>query len=322
MLKCPAPQATMHAMGRDHSMFLNSSTLASLRFFAAAARTSSFKQAALELHVTQGAVSQHIKQLEDALGVRLFHRLVRQVALTEEGRRFAAIVARALEELERGAQELTANLPAVDVRLRAGPSLALRWLIPRLGDFYVRHAGVRVFVEAAHGAFDPARREFDLAIESFQGKPPGMSGEPLMDDHLVPVCSPEYLKEHSFLRRPKDLARCTLLHDAQPWIGAARDAEWRYWLDAVGTADVTSDQGQFFSLANMAIEAALRHQGVAMGRTRLIPELLRAGQLIAPLKHRIKGPRSYWLLYHKALTTRPGVQALIRWLHEQAQSSD
>jgi len=302
-------------------MFLNSSTLASLRFFAAAARTSSFKKAALELHLTQGAVSQQIKYLEESLGVQLFYRLVRQVTLTEEGKRFAIIVARALEDLERGAQELVATRSAVDIRLRAGPSLALRWLIPRLGDFYSRHSGVRIFVDAAHGMFDPARREFDLAIESFVGKPTGMQGELLMDEYLVPLCSPDYLRQQSFLKRPRDLARCTLLHDGQPWVGAAQDAEWRYWLDAVGATDVDSRQGQFFSLANMSIEAALRHQGVAMGRTALIPELLQTEQLVTPLKRWVKSPKSYWLLYHKELATQPGMQAVIRWLHEQAEGS-
>src|SRR5690349_10563923 len=120
-------------------MFLNSSTLASLRFFEAAARLLSFKQAALELHVTQGAVSQQIKQLEDALGCKLFYRLTRQIALTEEGQRFAVIVARALDDIERGARSITAARATIAIRMRAAPSFALRWLVPRLGDFYAQH---------------------------------------------------------------------------------------------------------------------------------------------------------------------------------------
>ncbi|MET4754632.1 LysR family transcriptional regulator [Bradyrhizobium sp. RT11b] len=103
-------------------MFLNSSTLASLRFFAAVASSLSFKQAAIELHVTQGAVSQQIKNLEEALGVKLFYRLVRQITLTEEGQRFAVIVERALEDIERAAQNLAPSNSRADVRLRAGPS--------------------------------------------------------------------------------------------------------------------------------------------------------------------------------------------------------
>jgi LysR family glycine cleavage system transcriptional activator len=299
-------------------MFLNSSILASLRYFAVAARVASFKQAAIELHVTQGAVSQQIKHLEEALGVKLFCRLVRQITLTEEGKRFAIVVERALDDIERGAQVIAKSHAPFDIRLRAGPSFSLRWLVPRLGDFYARHNGIRLFVNAAYGVFDPARLEFDLAIELVKGKLAGMHSEVLMDEYLVPVCSPEYLKKHGFLRRPKDLERCTLLHDAQPWVGAAEDAEWQHWLNEVGAVGVDSKQGQFFSLANMSIEAALRHQGIAMGRASLIKELLDVGHLVTPLTHKIKSPTRYCLVRHEELATRPGMQIVIQWLHEQA----
>ena len=300
-------------------MFLNSSRLGSLRFFVAAARASSFKQAALDLHVTQGAVSQQIKHLEDSLGVKLFYRLVRQITLTVEGRRFAIICERALEDVERGAQEITAAQTVIDIRVRAGPSFSLRWLVPRLGDFYARHTGIRLFVNAAYGVFDPARREFDLAIERSKVRSPMLHSEPFMDEYLVPVCTPEYLKRHDFLRRPADLGRCTLLHDGHPWVGASEDAEWRYWLDGVGTRGVDASKGQFFSLSNMSIEAALTHQGVAMGRSSLIKELLVTGQLVTPFKRQIKSPIRYFLVYHKTLAMRSGMQTVIRWLHEQAK---
>lgn len=298
-------------------MFLNSSTLASLRFFEAAARLLSFKQAAAELHVTQGAVSQQIKHLEEALGCKLFYRLPRQIELTEAGRRFAAVVERALAEIERGAEAIAAARSTIEIRLRVGPSFALRWLVPRLGEFYVRHPNIKLFINAAYGYFDPARREFDLAIEMIKGKPPALHSEVFMEEYLVPVCSPGYLAKHGFLKRPKDLVRCTLLHDAHAAVGAREDAEWRYWLDEIGAADVDSAQGQFFSLAYMSIEAALNHQGVAMGRMSLVKELLEAGQLVTPFKQRVKSPLRYCLLYPKELANHPGMQSVIRWLHEQ-----
>jgi LysR family transcriptional regulator, glycine cleavage system transcriptional activator len=302
-------------------MFLNSHTLATLRFFVAAARVSSFKQAAIDLHVTQGAVSQQIKHLEQALGVRLFDRLVRQVSLTEDGQRFAVIVERALDDIERAANAIAAAQSTVEIRLRAGPSFSLRWLVPRLGDFYTRHSGIRLFVNAAYGAFDPARREFDLAIEQTREKLPSLQCEPLMDEILMPVCSPEFLKRHGFLKKPKDLERCTLLHDGHPWVGATQDAEWRHWLDEVGASHVDSRQGQFFSLANMSFEAALTHQGVAMGRASLIADLLEARRLVTPFPQKVKGPAGYYLVYHKGVAAQSGVQTVIQWLREQAESS-
>ncbi|MET4754631.1 LysR substrate-binding domain-containing protein [Bradyrhizobium sp. RT11b] len=122
-----------------------------------------------------------------------------------------------------------------------------------------------MFINAAHGEFDSKRREFDLAIEMTRGKFPGLHSEAFMDEYLTPVCSPEYLRRHDCLKRIQDLARCTLLHDGHPWTGAVQDAEWRHWLDHVGAKNVDSNHGQFFSLSSMSLEAALNHQGVALG---------------------------------------------------------
>lgn len=299
-------------------MFLNSSTLASLRFFQVAARFLSFKRAALELHVTQGAVSQHIKQLEEALGCKLFYRLPRQITLTEEGRQFAAVVERALEQIEQEAKALTLARSAIGIRLRAGPSFALRWLVPRLGDFYAKHPHIKLFIVAAYGYFDPAHRDFDLAVEMIDGKLPTLQCDTLMEEYLVPVCSPQYLADHGPLKKPKDLANCTLLHDAHAGIPPGEDGEWRHWLREVGASSVDSTSGQFFSLANMSIEAALTHQGVALGRLSLIRDLLDAGQLVLPFKQHVLSPTRYCLVYPKELAGQVGMKAVIDWLREQA----
>ena len=111
------------------------------------------------------------------------------------------------------------------------------------------------------------------------------------------------------------------MHDAHAWVGDREDAEWRHWLREVGAAQVDSQQGQFFNLANMSIEAALTHQGVAMGRLTWVKELLESGQLVAPFKQQIKSPLQYCLVYPKELANRPGIQSVIRWLHEEAQGS-
>lgn len=301
-------------------MFLNSATLASLRFFEAAARLASFKRAAIELHVTQGAVSQQIKHLEEALGCKLFYRLPRQIKLTEDGQRFATVVKRALEDLEREASLLAAARLGAGIRLRAGPSFALRWLVPRLGDFYARHPDVKLFVTAAYGYFDPAQREFDIAIEMIRGKLPGLHSEVFMKEYLLPVCTSMYLAKHP-LKKPSDLARCTLLHDAHAWVGASEDAEWRYWLEETGARQVDSRQGQFFTLANLSLEAALAHQGVALGRVSLIRELLDAGQLVAPFRQSIQSPVQYHIVFPRELAGRPGMSAVIGWLREQAAAA-
>lgn len=299
---------------------LNSAALASLRFFEATARLSSFGRAAAELSVTQGAVSHQIKYLEDFLGSKLFYRLPKQIRLTEEGEKFAAVVARALKELEEGVEAVTAlTRPTIDIRLRVGPSFALRWLVPRLGRLHARHPNIKLHVIGVYGYFDPVHRDFDVALEFLQSSVPALHAEVLMEEYLTPVCSPEYLRRHGPLRGPADLGHCTLLHDGDAWEAASEDAEWRYWLDEIGAREIDSHQGQFFTLANMAIEAALSHQGIAMGRLSLVEELLASGKLVAPFPQRIKCPTCYYLVYPKELAGRPGVKAVTEWLREEAE---
>jgi len=142
-----------------------------------------------------------------------------------------------------------------------------------------------------------------------------------MDEYLAPVCSPEYLARNEFLKTAADLARCTLLHDGDAWEeDASEDAEWRFWLRALGALDVDSSDGQFFTMANMAIEAALTHQGIAMGRLSLVEDLLAANRLVTPFPQRIKSPTNYRLVYPSELAGRPGVTEVANWLRDEARS--
>lgn len=301
-------------------MRLNSNALASLRFFESAARLSSFTRAGEELGVTGGAVSHQIKYLEDLLGCKLFYRLSGLVKLTEEGQKLAATAERALRELDQKAAEVVASKrSAIDIRLRAGPSFVLRWLIPRLSSLRAREPQITLRVIGAYGHVDPSRREFDLAVEFRQDDlPAALHSEPLMEEYLFPVCSPQYLAEHEFLKTPSELNRCTLLHDGDAWEFASEDAEWRHWLQGVGEREVASDRGQFFTLSNMAIEAALTHQGVALGRASLVKDLLDSRRLVAPFRECVKSPCRYSLAYPREIADRPCMRAVMEWLREEA----
>lgn len=299
---------------------LNSAALAALRFFDCAARHESFTRAAMELCITQGAVSQHIKCLEERLGCKLFFRLPGQIKLTEDGKKFAEVVARVLRELEEAAEILVApRRSRTNVRLRTGPSFALRWLVPRLGRLHAEHPNIKLHVIGDYGYFDPVHRDFDLAVEFVQAPLQGLHTEFLMDEYLAPVCSPQYLAENEFLKTPADLARCTLLHDGDAWEAASEDAEWRYWLNAVDAVEVDSNEGQFFTLANMAIEGALSHQGIAMGRMSLVEDLLASNRLVTPFTQRVKSPTNYRLVYPSELAGRPGVTEVANWLRGEAR---
>src|SRR6185437_6204975 len=124
---------------------LNSAALTALRFFDAAARLKSFTRAAAELCITQGAVSQNVKCLEDRLGCKLFFRLPGQIKLTADGKKLAEVVSRVLRELEEAAEAVVSpRRSRIDVRLRSGPSFALRWLVPRLGRLHARHPNIKL----------------------------------------------------------------------------------------------------------------------------------------------------------------------------------
>src|SRR6185437_12297674 len=141
-------------MNVSRRMRLNSKDLAALRYFEAAARLQSFVRAAEELSITQGAVSQQIKHLEGSLGCKLFCRLPGRIRLTDEGKRFAEVVARGLKGIdEEAARIANPGRAALKVRLRAGPSFAQRWLAPRLGTLQTRHPDITLHVIADYGYF-------------------------------------------------------------------------------------------------------------------------------------------------------------------------
>lgn len=297
---------------------LNSATLSALRFFEATARLGSFTRAAEELCVTQSAVSQHVKAVEDRLGRKLFFRLAGKIALTDDGKKFGEVVTRALRELEEAADILVAPRSSkIEVRLRTGPSFALGWIIQRLPRLHARYPKIKLQLLREYGYIEPSRRDFDLAVEMALTAPPRMHVELLMEEYLTPVCTREYLAQHPLLISPADLLRCVLLHDGYAWPSASEDAEWRVWLNAVGASGVDSSEGHFFPLASMAIEAALSHQGIAMGRLSLVEPLLASRELVAPFSQRIKSPASYHLMYPIELANRTGISEVADWLREE-----
>lgn len=302
---------------------LNSAALSTLRFFEVAARLQSVSRAAAEFRVTQGAVSQHIKALEDRLGCKLFFRLPGQIKLTDDGRRFAEVTTRALQELEASAEMLvTPGKSITTVRLRADRSFALRWLIPRLGRLHTRHPNIKLQLKDTQHCPDPARRDFDLAIGLGQTPPSGLHAELLLEEYLTPVCSPQYLSCHPFLRAPANLARCTLLHDERASRSVTEDTEWHYWLKHAGAPLMCSARSQFFTSTDMVIEAALAHQGVALGHLSLLEAPLSARTLVAPIPQRIVSSTRYYLAYRRDLPDCPALQHLVNWLHDEVATTN
>ncbi|WP_269715279.1 LysR family transcriptional regulator [Caulobacter sp. NIBR2454] len=227
--------------------------LQQLHAFDAAARHLSFTRAAAELAITQGAISQRIKALEQSLGVRLFDRLTRALALTPEGEILARSVREGFSRIDQGLEAVSADTGEGRIlRLGVSASFASRWLAPRLADFNARHPDIEVHVTAEDRLSDLRAENIDLSVRFGLGDYMGLDVSPLMDDAVFPVCSPALATR---LKRLEDLRGLVLLHDGV----AERDGSgvhWRIWSEAMGV-DLDCAPGPRFS---QAFEVWLRHQ--------------------------------------------------------------
>jgi len=299
---------------------LNSSVMSWLRCFEAAARAGSFTQAAAELCLTQGAISQQVRELEERLGVALFRRLPRQVVLTQEGEHLRIAVSSALDQLELALSQVQDRGAEGPVALSCYSSFALLWLMPRIGAFYREHPQIDLQVSAEFHVLEMAtvlREGIDAAIRYDLGEYKDLDCTLLLDEYLLPVASPEFVSTHPQLGRPEDLDGSMLLHDASAWPGASADAEWRHWLQETGIDSVALAQGRRFNMAQLAVEAALAGQGVAMGRLALILEHLQEGRLVPLFPEAVRSPASYMMIH----VTQPQrrVHVLARWLAQQCE---
>lgn len=307
-------------------------SLSALRAFEAAGRHGSFSRAAGELNVTQSAVSRHIRALEDDLGQPLFHRIGRAVALTPEGERYLAVMRESFDRMEQATQRLRGRHDAHVLTVDVLPTLATRWLIPRLPHFAEAHHAIEVRMITSIRPVDFAREDIDVAIRV--GLPPDRHADPdapridlvmtegwhdlradfLFRDILVPVCSRAIIERGPPLAHPADLAGHTLLHTA------TRRHAWPDWLRAAGCPDLTPRgeiaYGHFF----MTLQAASEGRGIAIIPEILVAGDLAAGNLVMPLARRVESAGSYHLLYRTRQADLPKVQLFRNWLLAEARA--
>lgn len=299
---------------------LNSSVMSWLRCFEAAATAGSFTQAASDLCLTQSAISQQVRELENRLVVALFRRLPRRLVLTEEGEQLRVSVSSALDELELALSRLQDRGTEGPVALSCYSSFALLWLMPRIGAFYREHPQIDLRVSAEFHVLEMAtvlRESIDAAIRYDLGEYKDLDSTLLLDEYLVPVASPEFLRAHPNLRSPADLDGSMLLHDTLAWPNSASDAEWHHWLDAVAARPIPLGQGRRFNMAQLAIEAALAGQGIAMGRLALVLEHLQEGRLVPVFGPAVRSPAAYRLVH--IAQPQPRVLVLANWLRQTCE---
>lgn len=293
---------------------LKNNTMAQLHTFMLVANYPSFSRAAKELHLTTGAISQQLLQLETQLGFSLFVRHARGVQLSEAGASLLAVVQRSFQEINQCVGHLRHTLSRQEVRLKLTPSLAFKWLVPRLDDFYRQYPEIQIQLFAEGALVDSDRHDFDLAIDYGALPYTKPNAELLMEESLIPVMSPSYWQAHKALLQKDDdvWQQLVLLHDAMPWAKASKDHEWQYWAHQMGIS-ITALQGHFFNRTDMAMSAAEAGVGIAMARCALLSNELATGRLIAPFEP-IPAQAGYFLITH---TQNDATHIVSSWLKQQ-----
>lgn len=286
-------------------------SLNAIRAFEAAARRRSFTSAAIELNVTQGAVSHQVKLLEGQLGRKLFRRGGRELALTPAGALALEAAGGALDRLAQAFAEIRRGGAGKRLTVSVSPNYAAKWLVHRIGRFSARHPEIDLRIAPGLHHVDFASEDVDIAVRHGDGNWPGLHVACLMREELFPVCSPALATGKPPLRRPADLARHTLIHN-QDRTG------WKTWLDAAGVHGVNLARGPVYLEAALAIDAAIGGQGVALARTALAAHDLRHARLLRPFGPALEAPYSYWIVCPKAAANRPLVRTFRDWLLEEA----
>jgi len=276
--------------------------LNALRTFEAGARHLSFTKAAGELHVTQAAVSHQVKLLEEDLGVSLFRRMTRKLALTEEGRALMRVAGEALDAIAGEAARLREAPGGRTLSLSLIPTFGVKWLAQRLGRFWAQHPEIELRLHHSIHRADFARDDVDAAVRWGGGAWPGVEAVYLMRAGLVPVCSPALLEGAYPLCAPADLRHHTLLHHDD-------FVEWTQWLALAGAHDVEARRGPVIDDPSILHQAAIDGQGVALESENLIRADLEAGCLVKPFDIDLDRDNAYYLVAPPRAFERPNVQA-------------
>jgi LysR family glycine cleavage system transcriptional activator len=289
--------------------------LNSLRSFEASGRLLSFTLAAQELNVTQAAVSHQIKLIEDFLGVSLFYRLPRKLALTDQGKALLPEVIDAFDILASAIGTVSKDAASSLLSVRLAPSFAAKWLSPKLKYFWLQYPEIDLCLFHAHSAVDFDRENIDIAVTYGKGDWPGVVSEKLLSLDFSPVCVPSFLENDKPLSDMNNLKYYTLLHDANYEC-------WGEWLKLAAVKDTPSNKGTIIDDTNVLIQAAVDGQGVALGSTTFVQDHLEAGRLIKPFDITLENDFAYYIVYPKSHLNNPAVCAFRNWLLELLEESE
>jgi len=294
--------------------------MAALRSLEAAARHLSYTRAAEELFVTQSAISHQIKHIEELWEIKLFQRKGRNLVLTEAGhvlvpiiRDFVRRLTRTLEEIK----EIQSGPSALRVTLLQ--SFAFKWLVPRLGHFNHEHPDIDVWISTSDELVDFDSENADIGIRLGYGNWSNLYEELLLEEYVLPVCSPHFLEEYGIPQKPEDLLELPLLR---------RNAvdilqRWRDWFKDAGVTVKKMPKGTQFPQTSLAIQAAIDDQGVALARSAHVLDDVKAGRLVRLFPEiKSKSNVSYFFVCIPGREQEVQIAAFKNWLKREAKKSE
>jgi LysR family glycine cleavage system transcriptional activator len=285
--------------------------LGSLRVFVAVAQHLSFTRAADALGVTASAVSVQIRSLEEYLARPLFRRNGREVHVTAEGRSLLPRVQQALEQLECAIDDARTERYAGVLKLSTLASYLQQWLLPRLPRFRAKHSDVDLHLHTSGEIVDFMRDDFQLAIRFGSGGWTNVQAEKLLDEWVLPVCSPALYEKHGPLRTFEDLRRYPLLHSVTE--------PWTVWLfDGRAPEQSGAFRGALFDDSHALVRMAVQGAGLALARWSLVADEVANGTLVRASAKVIPWDRSYWLVYPPRTADLPAVRAFSDWIKAEA----
>lgn len=298
--------------------------LSALRAFEAAARHLSLTQAARELSVTPGALSHQIRGLEDFLGVKLFERRVRSIALTTAGKQLYPGLQTGFAHIREAVQSLEPAHAAHVLVVSTSPGLTSKWLAPRLYRFGAAYPDIDVRISSSAANANFATDGIDLAIRNMPADAAPDSSldiEKLVDVAYIPVCSPRLIETHGPVKNAQALARLPLIHDEA--LSARRASpNWSDWFAAAGVTDVDLSRGLRFTSSDHAMDAAGEGAGVLLAHDIMAYDWLRAGRLVIPVKFALSAGRNFSLVWAKGRKPSPAAENFRRWIKEEIAALD
>jgi LysR family transcriptional regulator of beta-lactamase len=284
--------------------------LNALRAFEASARHLSFTRAALELHVTQAAVSQQVRMLEEQLGTTLFKRLPRGLGMTDESRALLPVLTDAFGRIEGVLKQFEGGHFHEVLTIGVVGTFAVGWLLPRLKSFRERHPFVELRMLTHNNLVDLAAEGLDFAIRFGDGTWPATHNVMLLDAPLTALCAPDIARR---LSAPQDLAKETLLR-------SYRTDEWIGWFSAAGL-EPWPVNGPVFDSSRLMVEAAVQGAGIALAPPLMFTRELHAELLVSPFDTEVR-TGSYWLTWLKSKRMSAATELFRTWILAEAVDAD